>query len=186
MFTDPGRTSSLSHRSASVLSPLVSMSRTSALRSFRDSIARPSCSLCTLRAVIADDHATLAFRLVADLCRSAFSGGRFIQSISLLLSTSFDYELFTARRDVTLGLPHSSGTKEQALAFLATLPQCEEKKFKSVGLGDDYRYKAHHVAGTALIHDNCVVHTAFFSVEEAVSTAKMSDLRRRRAYRIVE
>jgi len=115
MFTDPGRTSSLSHCSASVLSPLVSMSRTSALRSFRDSIARPSCSLCTLRAVIADDYATLAFRLVADLCRSAFSGGRFIQSISLLLSTSFDYELFTARGDVTLkaGGGRARGNREQ-------------------------------------------------------------------------
>jgi hypothetical protein len=44
---------------------------TSTFRSFRDSIARPSCSLCTLRAVITADYATLASRLMASLCRSA-------------------------------------------------------------------------------------------------------------------
>ena len=33
---------------------------TSTLRSFRDSIARPSCSLCTLHAAITDDDAKLA------------------------------------------------------------------------------------------------------------------------------
>jgi hypothetical protein len=44
---------------------------TSALRSFRDSIARPSCSLFTLRADVAADYAKLASRLMASLCRSA-------------------------------------------------------------------------------------------------------------------
>ena len=49
---------------------------TSASRSFRDSITRPSCLLCTLRAAIADDYATLAFRLVATFAGPPLPCGR--------------------------------------------------------------------------------------------------------------
>ena len=46
------------------------------MRSFRGSIARPSYLLCTLHAAITDDYATLAYRLVAILCRVVISGDR--------------------------------------------------------------------------------------------------------------
>ena len=56
--------------------PIPKHRRTPASRSFRDSITRPSCSLCTLRAAIADDYATLAFRLVATFAGPPLPCGR--------------------------------------------------------------------------------------------------------------
>ena len=73
-----------------------------AMRSFRDSIARPTDSLCTLRAVVAAGYATLASEWWLTFLVSSFQTTGFIQSMSLLLCTSFDYGLFTARTDVTL------------------------------------------------------------------------------------
>jgi len=49
--------------------------RASTMRSFRGSIARPPGLLCTLRAAIADDDATLAYRLVANLYRAVIPDG---------------------------------------------------------------------------------------------------------------
>lgn len=39
-------------------------------------IARPFSSLCTLHAAITGDYATLAYRLVANLCRVALADDR--------------------------------------------------------------------------------------------------------------
>ena len=71
------------------------------MRSFRDSIARPTGSLCTLRAGVTADYATLASEWWLTFLVPSFQTAGLIQSISLLLCTSFDYGLFTAREDST-------------------------------------------------------------------------------------
>ena len=76
MFLDPGGISTSGHYDVSILSSVSSTPRTSTMRSFRGSIARPSYLLCTLHAAITDDYATLAYRLVAILCRVVISGDR--------------------------------------------------------------------------------------------------------------
>jgi hypothetical protein len=70
-------------------------------QSFRDSIARPLRSLCTLRAGVTTDYATLASGWRLPLAGSPSQVTGFIQSISLPFDTSLDYGLFTARGDVT-------------------------------------------------------------------------------------
>ena len=72
------------------------------MRSFRDSIAWPPCSLCTLRAGVSADYAILTSGWRLPLAGSPFPMTGFIKSISMLLSTSFDYGLSTAREDVIL------------------------------------------------------------------------------------
>ena len=72
------------------------------MRSFRDSIAGPPRLLCTLRAGVTADYATLASGWRLPLAGSPVPMTGFIQSISLSFDTSFNYGLFTARRDVTL------------------------------------------------------------------------------------
>jgi len=67
------------------------------MRSFRDSIARPLRLLCTLRADVTADYATLASGWRLPLAGSPFLVTGFIQSISLSFDTSFNYGLFTAR-----------------------------------------------------------------------------------------
>jgi hypothetical protein len=70
-----------------------------------------------------------------------------------------------------------------AQAFLAGAAACEEKQFKSIGLGEDHRCKAKGLAGSALVHAQAVIHTAFFRVDEKEHAGHMSDLNRRRNYR---
>jgi hypothetical protein len=61
---------------------------------------------------------------------------------------------------------------------------CEEKTFKSVGHGNDYRFKGSGIAGSALIHNETVIHAAFFHVDQATPDGRISDLSRRRSYRV--
>ena len=55
------------------------------MRSFRDSIARPFRSLCTLRADVTADYATLASGWRLPLAGTPFQVSGFMQSISLPL-----------------------------------------------------------------------------------------------------
>lgn len=82
------------------------------------------------------------------------------------------------------GKRRDSAIQKKATEFLTGLPQCEEKKFKSVGLGDDYRYKAAHVVGSALVHQDCVPHASFFLIESDKKDVRMTNLSRRRQYRV--
>jgi len=68
--------------------------------------------------------------------------------------------------------------------FLAEATACEEQQFKSVGLGEDHRCKAQGVAGSALVFEQAVIHTAFFRVDEKEQAGHMSDMSRRRNYRV--
>ena len=49
-------------------------------------------------------------------------------------------------------------------AFFQEAIGTEGRSFKSIGLGEDYRYDGAHIVGSALVHAGEVVHAAFFSV----------------------
>jgi hypothetical protein len=75
----------------------------------------------------------------------------------------------------------SSGGK--ADAFLKKILQCKEQKFDSVGYGQDYRYEGKKIVGSALVHENTVIHMAYFQITETEKAGRMSPVSRRRAYR---
>jgi hypothetical protein len=58
--------------------------------------------------------------------------------------------------------PGATPAKELARAFLAEAGQCEESRFPSLGYGSDLRLKKPGLAGSALAHQERVVHCAFF------------------------
>lgn len=72
---------------------------------------------------------------------------------------------------------------QKADAFLKKILQCTEQTFDSVGYGRDYRYEGKKIVGSALVHENVVIHIAFFQVTEAEKAGRMSSVSRRRAYR---
>lgn len=62
-------------------------------------------------------------------------------------------------------------------AFLRAAAGAEERHFKSVGLGDDYRYEGTHIVGSALVHDDEVVHAAFFSTPAEETFGRAAETR---------
>jgi hypothetical protein len=70
-----------------------------------------------------------------------------------------------------------------AQTFIEQAIRCEEKTFKSVGYGDDFRFKGDQIAGSALVYRDSVIHAAFFHLEQATTNGHMSGLNRRRSYR---
>ena len=113
-LSDPGGTSLPSHYGISVPPTAILTPWAPAMRSFRGSIARPPVSLCTLRASVAADYATLASGRWPAFAVPPFQATGFVQSISLFLNTSFDYGLFTAPKDV------SPGTQVQVCSYDAS------------------------------------------------------------------
>jgi len=74
---------------------------------------------------------------------------------------------------------------DQAHKFLKTAAKCEEKKYRSVGLGWDYRYKEKDTVGSALKVEKKAVHIAFFRVTESERAGRMADSTIRRRFRTV-
>jgi hypothetical protein len=72
---------------------------------------------------------------------------------------------------------------ETAKTFVGQTTTCEETKYKSVGLGWDYRYEAPRLVGSALEFDGHVIHTAFFPIKQSDKIDPMAGYHRRRAYR---
>lgn len=80
-----------------------------------------------------------------------------------------------------------SGTEasmEMAKEFLRKAAACSEEKFPSKGLGVDYRFSGDGVIGSALLHEEQVIHMAFFRHLNYEGDGSISSLRRRRGYRI--
>lgn len=73
--------------------------------------------------------------------------------------------------------------RDRADEFLKKMLQCKEQKFASVGYGQDYRYEEKRLVGSALVHDNTVIHMAFFQITETKKAGRMSSVSRRRAHR---
>jgi hypothetical protein len=74
--------------------------------------------------------------------------------------------------------------KADAEKFLHEIFGCQEQKYKSVGLGWDYRFEAPQEVGSTLVSDDKVIHMAFFSVDEGEKIGHMSSFARRRGYRV--
>jgi hypothetical protein len=64
--------------------------------------------------------------------------------------------------------------------FLDRAAGCAEKTFKSVGYGEDFRFKGDRIAGSALVHENTVIHSAFFHLDQIMEESPLSRLHRRR------
>jgi hypothetical protein len=68
-----------------------------------------------------------------------------------------------------------------AQAFLHEASGSDEKAFESVGYGRDYRCQKPGLAGSALLHEDGLVHAAFFRLPKGESADNtMASLRRRR------
>ena len=70
-----------------------------------------------------------------------------------------------------------------AETFLKEVLDCSENPFDSIGYGKDYRYEGKKIVGSALVHENTVIHMAFFQITETEKAGRMSSVSRRRAYR---
>jgi hypothetical protein len=65
---------------------------------------------------------------------------------------------------------------DRAKAFLDYLQTAQPIPFPSVGHGTDLRFQAKGLVGTALVHENEVIHAAFFSLDEQDTPAKTASL----------
>jgi hypothetical protein len=72
--------------------------------------------------------------------------------------------------DSALRTPHSALAK----AFLDDVLAAQTSQFPSVGYGTDVRFQAKRLAGTALVHDNEVIHAAFFRLNEQDHPERMA------------
>ena len=72
---------------------------------------------------------------------------------------------------------------EKAKSFINKISTCTEKRYDSVGHGQDYRYEGKKIVGSALIHENTVIHMAFFGITEAEKAGHMSPLSLRKMNR---
>jgi hypothetical protein len=65
---------------------------------------------------------------------------------------------------------------DRAKAFLADIQAVPATPFFSVGHGTDLRFHAMGLIGTALVHENEVIHAAFFSLDEQDNPAKTASV----------
>ena len=56
--------------------------------------------------------------------------------------------------------------------FVEQSRQCKEEKFKSVGHGWDHRFEGSTIVGSALVHQEKVIHMAFFGITETERWAR--------------
>ena len=76
-----------------------------------------------------------------------------------------------------------AASAEKAEAFLKKILECKEQRFDSVGYGQDYRYEGKKIVGSALVHENTMIHMAFFEITGTEKAGYMSSVSRRRANR---
>jgi hypothetical protein len=69
---------------------------------------------------------------------------------------------------------------DRTCAFFEDIQAARSTPFPSVGYGTDLRFQAERLVGTALVYDNEVIHSAFFSLDDQDKPAKTGARRRRR------
>jgi len=72
---------------------------------------------------------------------------------------------------------------DKAKDFLKEASRCKEKKYKSVGKGDDHRFEGKLLVGSALKFQKKVIHMAFFSITESEKAGEIAAFKRRRQFR---
>jgi hypothetical protein len=77
-----------------------------------------------------------------------------------------------------------NGMLEKAKTFIGEAGECKEERFKSIGHGYDYRFEGPTIVGSALVHQEMVIHMAFFEITESERTGRMSSASRRKRYRV--
>ncbi|OGP90112.1 MAG: hypothetical protein A2157_17390 [Deltaproteobacteria bacterium RBG_16_47_11] len=77
-----------------------------------------------------------------------------------------------------------SGSVEKVKTFIGEARLCKEEKFKSIGHGWDHRFEGPTTVGSALVHQEKVIHMAFFGMTESEKVGKMSSASHRRRYRV--
>lgn len=77
----------------------------------------------------------------------------------------------------------NKGFREKADAFLREILESVETTFDSVSYGRDFRYEGKKIVGSALVHENIVIHAAFFRMGKSERNGRMSSVSMRRAYR---
>lgn len=73
--------------------------------------------------------------------------------------------------------------RAEARAFIESARTAEEHEHPSIGYGTDYRYESPGLVGSALVHDGCMVHSAFFKRGETADRSPMAGFRQRRLFR---
>ena len=66
--------------------------------------------------------------------------------------------------------------------FLDEIMAAEERQFASIGHGTDFRFHGKNLAGSALVHENEVIHAAFFRLNESEHENHMASLRQGRRH----
>jgi hypothetical protein len=69
-----------------------------------------------------------------------------------------------------------------ARQFLDEIAAAEQRPFPSIGHGTDYRFKGKALAGTALVHENEVIHAAFFRLDGPEQPDRMASYQFRRRH----
>ena len=97
------------------------------------------------------------------------------------LMRSYGMDALVRRKD-----PSEAPSTDAAQAFLDAIAECRERRFPSVGMGEDCRYEARNVVGSILDVDACAVHAAFFGVDGGEDNrpdeSRMASYRRRREF----
>jgi hypothetical protein len=93
------------------------------------------------------------------------------------LVRSYVLEGLLERRKVECDPPQALA---EARAFLASLAHAKETKFQSIGYGWDFRFNGNQVAGNVLVHEDHVIHAAFFRMDPTENQSPMASLRQRR------
>lgn len=73
--------------------------------------------------------------------------------------------------------------KEKGEEFLKEATRCKEKKYKSIGKGNDHRFEGKKLVGSALKFQKKVIHMAFFSISESEKAGEIAGFQRRREFR---
>ena len=69
-------------------------------------------------------------------------------------------------------------------AFIREAIACEDERHESVGLGFDHGCSGKGVVGSALVHEDKVIHAAFFRAGEDDKGGRMSSATSRRRFRL--
>ena len=72
---------------------------------------------------------------------------------------------------------------EKARQFITEAQKCSEERFKSAGLGEDFRFDSQQIIGSALIYIGYIMHTAFFNRGYEHTSDRMASFRHRRDFR---
>ncbi|MBE3138780.1 MAG: hypothetical protein IMZ63_03070, partial [Actinobacteria bacterium] len=100
-------------------------------------------------------------------------------SMDAIRSDSTRREMANPGRNRNAGMESLDISIEQAKYFIEEIKDCNETKFKSAGLGYDYRYEGEFCVGSALLVEECAIHMAFFKNSKTDKIGNISSYRDR-------